>query len=75
MSIAPAATLAITNALSRFDRASEKLVDATSGGDEDAAEAIVEQIEAKAQFSAGVSTVRIADAMMVELLKLGQASE
>jgi hypothetical protein len=71
MNAIPSAALAITNAFTRFDRASEKLLAATSGAsNDDPAQAIVEQIEAKAQLRAGLATVRIADEMLKALLEM-----
>ncbi|HVY03382.1 MAG TPA: hypothetical protein VG983_06965 [Caulobacterales bacterium] len=72
MSIAPTAASAISDALSRFDRASTDLVASVSGqSDKDPAQAIAQQVEAKAEFEAGVGTVRIADEMFKALIQIG----
>lgn len=71
MSIISPAAAAMTNAMTRFERASQTLVH-SGASDVDAVESIVEIIEAKHQFKAGVATVRIADEMLAELLKLNE---
>mgnify|MGYP000877331479 FL=1 len=62
----------MNDALSRFSRASEKVVQSTSGAANDnLPEAITEQIEAKTAFIANAHTIRIADDMMRALLDIG----
>jgi hypothetical protein len=59
-------------AMSKFARASERLVQSASGaGADDPAEAIAEQIEAKTAFTANIHTIRVADDMMRALLDIG----
>jgi hypothetical protein len=61
----------ISNATARFDRASQRLLDSVSGvSSDDPAQAIVEQIQAKAQLKASVQTLRIADEMTATLLDI-----
>ena len=60
----------MTDALARFDRAGQKLVSAVSGGDEDAPAAIGDMIEAKTQFQAGATMVKLGDEMMRALLDI-----
>ena len=71
MSSISAASLGLSNAMARFTRASNQLVQATSGASEaDPAAAIVDQIEAKTQFIASTRTISIADAMTRQLLDI-----
>ena len=59
-------------AMSKFARASEKLVQSTSGArNDDPADAITEQIEAKIAYKANIQTIRVADDMMRALLDIG----
>jgi hypothetical protein len=67
MMISPISSI-MTNAISRFDKAGRALLGAVSMGGEGAPEAIGAMIEAKAQFQAGVSVVRLSDDMLRELL-------
>jgi flagellin-like hook-associated protein FlgL len=61
----------MNSAISRFDRASEKLVQSTSGAtSDDPAAAIVEQIEARVQFKASLATMRAADEMTRAILDI-----
>jgi flagellar hook protein FlgE len=61
-------------AMSKFARASERLVQSPAGAG-DPAEAITEQIEAKTAFTANVHTIRVADDMMRALLDIGAGGQ
>ena len=66
---------AITSAFARYDRASEKLTASFSGASNDnAAEALAEQIEAKAEVKANVGVVRMADEMFKALLDIARGA-
>lgn len=69
--IALSAISGIANATQRFERASQQLVEAVSGvSNEDPAQAIVSQIEAKTAFTANVKVLRAADEMTRSLLDI-----
>jgi hypothetical protein len=64
---------AVVNAFARFERETEALMRATSGvgaAGDDAASAIVGQIEAKIELKAAVQTMHVSDEMLQELLTL-----
>jgi hypothetical protein len=66
-----AAILGAQDASLRFERASQRLLEAASGvGDHDAAKAVTEQMRAKAQFAASLATIRAADRMTARLLDI-----
>jgi hypothetical protein len=61
----------ISNASLRFERASQRLLESVNGlSNEDPAVPIVDQIEAKTQFTASVRTLRVADEMTATLLDI-----
>jgi hypothetical protein len=61
----------ISNATARFERASQKLLESVSGlSDDDPAQAIVEQLQARTQLKASVQTLRVADEMTASLLDI-----
>ncbi|HZZ36410.1 MAG TPA: flagellar hook protein FlgE [Caulobacteraceae bacterium] len=61
----------ISNATARFELASQSLLESVSGlSDDDPAQAIVEQLQAKAQLKASVQTLRVADEMTATLLDI-----
>jgi hypothetical protein len=58
-------------AISKFDRASEKLVQSMAGGSaDDPAAGVVAQIEARVQFKASAAALRAADEMTRALLDI-----
>jgi len=61
----------VSQAAVRFERASQRLMESVSGlSGDDPAQAAVDQIQAKAQFTAGVRTLRVADEMTATLLDI-----
>ena len=61
----------ISNATYRFERASQRLLESTSGvSNDDPAEAIVDMVQAKTQFRANIATLRAADDMTATLLDI-----
>ena len=61
----------MNDAVSRFNRASQNLLEGTSGAsDADPVAAIVDQMQAKVQFKASAVTLRAADEMMSSLLDI-----
>ena len=65
------AAVGLVQASDRFDHASRDLVLATSGAsDADPAKAIVDQAQAKTEFSASVGVLRVADEMFKSLLDI-----
>jgi flagellar hook protein FlgE len=71
MTALASAALAMNNAVTRYERASDKLLAATSRQtDDDAGAAIVDMIEAKTQFKAGALVARAADEMMGALFDI-----
>jgi hypothetical protein len=71
MNAISAALAGMHSALSRFDRASNAIARSTSGvGDDDLANAIVDQIQAKVEFRANAQTLRAADEMARTILDL-----
>jgi hypothetical protein len=75
MTAIPHASLALTSALGRFERAGSRLLGAATGAGEAPAPALVEMIEAKTQLKAGVAVVRFADEMYEALLEIGRERE
>ena len=66
-----AALLGVQDASLRFQRASQRLIEAASGvGDADAAEAVADQMRAKAQLTASLAAIRAADRMTDRLLDI-----
>ena len=71
MSAIATAAQAVSAAFLRLDRGAHTLQRGVAGVDgADPAAGMIDMMEAKHQLSAGVSVVRIADAMMQELLKI-----
>lgn len=73
MTAIPHAAMALTSALGRFERASKQMLEAATGegpAAENPVAPIVEVMEAKAQFQAGVGVLKFADAMWGALLDL-----
>jgi len=71
MSAIMTAAQAVSAAFLRLDRGAQNLQRGIAGVDgADPGAGVVEMMAAKHQLSAGVSVVRIADAMMQELLKI-----
>jgi len=59
------------NATARFNRASQTLIESTSGvSNADPATAIVDSIQAKAEFQASAFTLKTADEMQRSLLDI-----
>jgi len=68
----PHAAEALTSASGRFERSSARLLEAASGVGGDVAAPLVEMIEAKAQFKAGVAVIRFADEMWDALIEISR---
>jgi hypothetical protein len=72
MTAIPHAAEALTSALDRFGSASSRLLEAVTGVDEDAGEALAGMIEAKTQLKASVAVVRFSEEMWNALLEISQ---
>lgn len=71
MTAIPHAAGALTSALGRFERASQRLLEAATGAsDVDIVTPLVEISEARHQAQAGLAMLRFSDAMMQTLLEL-----
>jgi hypothetical protein len=72
MTAIPHAALALTSALGRFELAGSRLLEAATGAAGDQGAAIVDMIEAKAQFSAGVAVLSFSNEMWNALIELAR---
>lgn len=72
MTAIPHAAEALTSALDRFGLASSRLLEAVTGGEEDAGAALADMIAAKTQLKASVAVVRFSDQMWKALLEIGR---
>ncbi len=63
---------AITGASGRFERASQRLLEAASGAgtSDDMATPMVDMMKAKTEFKAAIAVVKFSDAMMEALLNM-----
>ncbi len=73
MTLLPAAIDALTGAAGRFERAGSRLLGAASGGDAgDAVTAMVDMIQARAQFRAATATIQFSNEMWDALLQISR---
>ncbi|MES1199234.1 MAG: hypothetical protein ABUS48_04560 [Pseudomonadota bacterium] len=73
MSILATPALAVTDAFSRYDSASRRVLDVASGrSNQDLGQALSDQVTAKAQVRAALGVVKIGDDMFKALLQIGQ---
>jgi hypothetical protein len=74
VSAIPHAAEALTSASGRFEQASVRLLEAASGAGDSAqiAPALVQMIEAKAQFKAGLAVIRFSDEMFDALIEISR---
>lgn len=69
-SISPVGAAGLTAAGQRFERAATEAISAAGGGEGDAPKAVVETLEARAQWTASLGIIRASDEMIRELLTL-----
>ncbi len=76
MTAIPHAAEALTSASGRFELASARLLKAASGGgDGDIATPLVQMVEAKTQFKAGLAMLRVSDEMLRELIHMSHGRD
>ena len=70
MTAIPRAAEALASASGRFERSSLRLLDAVSGGGEDAGGALADIMTAKVQYKASLAVIRFSNEMWDALLDL-----
>jgi hypothetical protein len=70
MTAPPHAAKALTSAYDRLESASLRLLEAVSGGREDAGDAIADMVAAKAEARAKIAVIRFSDDMLRSLLEI-----
>ena len=70
MTAIPHAAEALSNASGRFERASQRLLGAASGADNDVGAALVDVMGAKADYKASLAVIRFSNEMWSALLDL-----